>query len=116
MERIARLVKNSELSRQVLSDEDLAQAVWPAAVGKAIASHTSRVRLVRSTLVVEVEDALWQQQLYRLSAQILHRLRTITGDDGITELEFRIGIPKIQPRREEGRVPALEHGKARFGN
>ena len=81
MERAARLIKNSKLSRQLLSDEDLARAVWPSVVGKAIAAHTSRIKLVRSTLVVEVEDAIWQQQLYRLTAQILDRLRKLTDID-----------------------------------
>ena len=101
MERAARLIKNSKLSRQVLTEDDLARAVWPAAVGRAIAAHTSRIKLVRATLVVEVEDGIWQQQLYRLSSQILDRLRKLTGSDSIQDLEFRIAIPRRQPQRVE---------------
>src|SRR5205823_14800353 len=101
MERAARLIKNSKLSRQVLTEDDLARALWPAAVGKAIAAHTSRIKLVRATLVVEVEDAIWQQQLYRLSSQILDRLRKLTGSDSIKEIEFRIAIPRREPQRVE---------------
>lgn len=106
MERAARLIKNSKLSRQVLTEDDLACAVWPAAVGKAIATHTSRIKLVRSTLVVEVEDGIWQQQLYRLSSQILDRLRKLTGSDTIQDLEFRIAIPRRQPQRVESQQAA----------
>jgi predicted nucleic acid-binding Zn ribbon protein len=101
MERAARLIKNSKLSRQVLTEDDLARAVWPAAVGKAIAAHTDRIKLVRSTLVVEVEDAIWQRQLHQLSSQILQRLRKLTGSDSIQDLEFRIAIPRRQPQRVE---------------
>src|SRR5690348_3126469 len=101
MERAARLIKNSKLSRQVLTEDDLACAVWPAAVGKAIAGHTVRIKLVRTTLVVEVEDAIWQRQLHQLSAQILDRLRKLTGSNSIQDLEFRIAIPRRQPQRVE---------------
>jgi predicted nucleic acid-binding Zn ribbon protein len=107
MERAARLIKNSKLSRQVLSEDDLARAVWPVAVGKAIAAHTARIKLVRSTLVVEVEDAIWQRQLHQLSAQILDRLRKLTGSDSIQELEFRIAIPRRQPQRVENQRTEL---------
>jgi predicted nucleic acid-binding Zn ribbon protein len=106
MERAARLIEKSKLSRQVLSEDDLARAVWPAAVGKAIAAHTSRIKLVRSTLVIEVEDGIWQQQLYRLSSQILDRLRKLTGSDSIQDLEFRIAIPRRQPQRVESQEVA----------
>ena len=59
-------------------------------MGKAIAAHTSRLTLVRTTLVVEVEDAIWQKQLFTLRGQILDRLRRVTGSDVVQDLEFRI--------------------------
>jgi len=104
MERAARLIKNNKLSQTIFSGDDLARAVWPTAVGKAIAAHTSRLKMVRTTLVVEVEDALWQRQLYPLTSQILQRLNKITGSDAIQEIEFRIGIPRRQPQRAEARA------------
>ena len=108
MERVARLLKNNKITRKILADEDLVCAAWPAAVGKAIASHTSRVRLVRSTLVVEVEDATWQQQLYRLRTQIVDRLCKFTGSDSIKDVEFRIAVPRIQPQRETVKAAGSE--------
>lgn len=107
MERAARLIKNSKASRQVLSEDDFARAVWPAVVGKSIAAHTARVKLVRTTLVVEVEDGIWQQQLYRLSSQILERLRKLTGSDSVEAVEFRIAIPRRQPQRVESQESPL---------
>jgi predicted nucleic acid-binding Zn ribbon protein len=107
MERAAKIIKKNKHSRQVMSDEDIARAVWPAAVGKAIASHTSRLKLVRNKLVIEVEDAIWQRQLHTLSIQIIGRLRTLTGSDAIEELEFRIGVPRREAQRAESLAPGL---------
>ncbi|MFL6350702.1 MAG: DUF721 domain-containing protein [Bryobacteraceae bacterium] len=107
MERAARLIKRSKLSSQVLSQDDLASAVWPAAVGKNIAAHTVRIKVVRTTLVVEVEDAIWQRQLHQLSAQILDRLRKLTGSDSIHDVEFRIAIPRRQAQRESHKTIPL---------
>jgi hypothetical protein len=107
MERAARLIKNKTVSREIVSDEDIVRGVWPTAVGKTIANHTSRLRLVRSNLVVEVEDAIWQRQLYGLSRQILDRVQKLTGSVAVEEIEFRIGIPRREPQRADTRRAAL---------
>jgi predicted nucleic acid-binding Zn ribbon protein len=99
MERAARLIKNNKFSQRVFTDDDFARAIWPEAVGKAIAAHTVRLKLVRTTLVVEVEDVIWQKQLHLLTRQILDRLRKVTGSSTIEDLEFRIAIPRRQPQR-----------------
>lgn len=101
MERAARLIKNNKLSSGIFKDDDLARAIWPAAVGKAIAAHTLRVKLVRTTLVVEVEDAIWQRQLFPLSRQIVDRICKVTGSGLVRDVEFRIAIPRRQPARAE---------------
>jgi hypothetical protein len=104
MERAAHLIQKNKLSKKVFSEEDLTRAVWPAAVGKAIAAHTSRLTLVRGTLVVEVEDAIWQRQLFTLRGQILSRLQRVTGSTTLVEdLEFRIALKRRQPQRAETR-------------
>jgi predicted nucleic acid-binding Zn ribbon protein len=110
MERAARLFNNKRLSREIMTDEDVARAAWPTAVGKAIAAHTSRVKLVRNTLVVEVEDAIWQKQLHTLSRQILDRLCRFMGSTVVSDLEFRIGVPRRAPQREESRTGELFTG------
>jgi predicted nucleic acid-binding Zn ribbon protein len=103
MERAARLIKTNKLSKKVFSEEDLARAVWPAAVGKAIAAHTSRITLVRNTLVVEVEDTIWQKQLFGLRGQILDRLRSVTASEVVEDIEFRVAVKRRQPQRAESR-------------
>jgi len=107
MERAAQLIKNKKLSRELVSDEDIVRAVWPTAVGKKIADHTSRLKLVRHNLVVEVEDATWQRQLHGLSRQIVDRIQKLTGSDAVQEIEFRIGVPRRQPQRAETRDTGL---------
>src|SRR5215471_2594813 len=68
MERASSLVR--KLSASMITSEELALAAWPDAVGKRIAAHTRAAKLVRTRLVVEVEDAVWQRQLFSLSRQI----------------------------------------------
>jgi hypothetical protein len=104
MERAARLIKNKKVSHELVSDEEIVRAVWPAAVGRKIADRTSRLKLVRRNLVVEVEDAVWQRQLYGLSRQIIDRIQKLTGSDAVQEIEFRIGIPRREPQRAETRT------------
>ncbi len=103
MERAARLIRKNKLSNEIFTDEDLNRALWPAAVGKAIAAHTSRIKLVRTTLVVEVQDAIWQKQLFPLTAQIIERIRKVSGSDVVRDLEFRIAVPRRQPTRATAR-------------
>ena len=107
MERAARLIKSKKVSREIFGDEDMVRAVWSSAVGKAITAHTSRLKLVRTTLVVEVEDAIWQRQLHSLSGQILARVRKLTGNDAVLDVEFRIGIPRREVQHAATRQPAL---------
>jgi hypothetical protein len=109
MERAARLIQNNKLSKKVFSEEDLARAAWPAAVGKAIAAHTWRLTLVRQTLVVEVEDAVWQKQLFTLRGQILERLRRLTASDVVQEVEFRIALKRRQPQHAATREGSQVH-------
>jgi hypothetical protein len=99
MERAARVLRKGKQSKTILDDSQAVQAVWPSAVGKAIARHVSRLRLVRSTLVVEVEDLVWQRQLRTLEGQILDRIRRLLPDLAITDMEFRIGVPRREVQR-----------------
>jgi hypothetical protein len=101
MERIGRAVAQLKLSNHGVTDEKLARAAWAAAVGKKIANRTKAVALVRNRLVVEVEDQLWQRNLFGLRQQVLRRLDEVLGRRVVEELEFRIAVPRLQPARAE---------------
>ena len=105
MERIGRAVAQLKLSKHGVTEEQLAVAAWAPAVGKKIANRTRAVALVRNRLVIEVEDQLWQRNLFGLRQQILRRLEDVLGQALVGELEFRIAVPRRQPVRAETLLP-----------
>lgn len=106
MERAGRVLAKLKLARHGVADEQLACAAWPVAVGKTIARRTTAVNLVRSRLVIQVEDATWQRQLWSLRGQILSRLAEALGRTVVEQLEFRIAVPQRKPVQQEV-APAL---------
>ena len=100
MERAGKLLGQSKLAARCLTDEQLAVASWPAAVGKKIAARTKAARLVRERLVVEVNDVIWQKQLYSLRAQILARFDKVLGPGFVSALEFKVVPPRRLPSVE----------------
>src|ERR1700689_436363 len=107
MERAGKALAKLKLS-DAISPDQLAFAAWPAAVGKRIAVHACPKALVRGSLVVEVEDAIWQRQLFHLRFNILAKLTEVLGSGIITDLEFRIASAN-PPRRPP--QSAQSHGK-----
>jgi|SRR5579862_7205704 len=110
MERAGKALAKLNLSPAIAADE-LAFAAWTAAVGKRIARHAPAKALVRGRLVVEAEDAIWQQQLFHLRFDILAKLSEVLGGGIVTDLEFRIAKPTRRPPQSaqshaENRPPA----------
>jgi hypothetical protein len=106
MERAGSALAKLQLKEHGVTDEQLARAAWAPAVGKKIANRTKAVSLVRSRLVVEVEDQLWQRNLFGLRGQIVRRLEQVLGRAIVEQLEFRVAVPRIQPARAESLVAA----------
>jgi hypothetical protein len=97
MERAGKIlakIKNSD----TISPEELARAAWLVTVGKRIAAKASPKALVRGSLIVEVEDAIWQKQLFHLRFDILAKLTSVIGGGIVTGLEFRIATPRRPPQ------------------
>jgi hypothetical protein len=97
MERAGKIlakIKNSD----TIPPEELARAAWLATVGKRIAAKASAKALVRGSLIVEVEDAIWQKQLFHLRFDILAKLTSVIGGGIVTGLEFRIATPRRPPQ------------------
>src|ERR1039457_7042158 len=99
MERASKLIRGLTLPGGTLSMEELACAAWPDAVGKRIAGHTRAARLVRTRLVVEVEDHTWQRQLCWLARQIRRSLERGLGGGLVDALECRVGRRRREPQR-----------------
>jgi hypothetical protein len=100
MERASRLIRALRLPGDTLNLEELACAAWPAAVGRRIAVHARAARMVRTRLVVEVEDAVWQRQLFALSGQILRNIEKSIGPGVVEDIQFRVAPRKREPQRE----------------
>ncbi len=107
MERASKLIRKLALPGESFSGEQLACAAWPAAVGKKIAAHTRAAKLVRARLVVEVEDHIWQRQLFTLTPQILGSLEKNIGRGVVEDLEFRVVPRRREPQRAVAAEPAL---------
>jgi len=112
MERASKLIRGLTLPGGTLSMEELACAAWADAVGKKIAGHTRAARLVRTRLVVEVEDHTWQRQLFSLTRQILRNLERGVGSGLVDDLEFRVVPRRREPQRAIEAVPALHADEA----
>ena len=107
MERAGKVLAKLKLSAAISADQ-LAFAAWPAAVGERIAVHAAPKALVRGSLVVEVEDAIWQKQLFHLRFDILAKLTEVLGSGIVTDLEFRLAgaVPRRPPQS------ALSHSES----
>jgi len=104
MERASRLI--GKLTGPIDVD-DLARAAWPLAVGKKVAARTRPTRMVRTRLIVEVEDPIWKKQLFGLTKQILTNLERHLGQGIVEDLEFRVMPPRRDAQRAEVAQPAL---------
>ena len=105
MERASKVIRGLRLPGGTLSGEELACAVWPQAVGKRIAAHTRAARMVRTRLLVEVEDVSWQRQLNSLSRHIVCNLEQTLGKGLVEEIEFRVVPRRREPQRATDAAP-----------
>ena len=105
MERAAKSFAKLKLDAAI-SQEDLARAAWPAAVGRRIAAHASAKAVVRVRMIVEVDDAVWQKQLFHLRFQILAKLRESVDPQIVNDIEFRIATPRRPPQSAQSISPS----------
>jgi hypothetical protein len=107
MERASKLIRGLGLPGDTITTEQLACAAWPNAVGKKVAHHTRAARMVRTRLIVEVEDIVWQRQLFALTGQILRNIEKHIGPGVVGDLEFRIVPRRREPQRETAAAAPL---------
>jgi Dna[CI] antecedent DciA-like protein len=106
MERASRLFGKMKFPGDSVSSEELVCAAWSATVGKRIARHARAERLVRTKLIVGVDDAVRQRQLFTMSRIILAKLAESVGADLVDDVEFRIAPQRRGPQRAERSSPA----------
>jgi predicted nucleic acid-binding Zn ribbon protein len=108
MERASTLIGKLTRGGGPIDIDDLARAAWPLAVGKKVAARTRPARMVRTRLIVEVEDPIWKKQLFTLSRQILANLERHLGTGIVEDLEFRV----MPARRDAQRAAVAQPAQA----
>jgi len=110
MDQASRILARSLLGdSDIVSRESVACRAWKRAVGPKLAKRTKAMKLVRETLVVEVEDEIWRNNLWGFRKQILSNLEKAVGPGLVRDVEFRV----MPPRREAERAAfALGHPQA----
>lgn len=108
MDQASRIIAQWTGVSDVIGHERIAVGAWKKAVGKKIALRTRALKLVRTTLVVEVEDEIWRKNLWSLRYQILRNLEKALGPKIVTGVELRVMPPRFGPQREVEASLALE--------
>ncbi len=108
MERAGRLVRKMKVSPGITDPETRAQMAWRVAAGKYTALKTRATNLVRGTLVVEVEDMVWQRQLNAIRPHLLRNLHKELGEALVTEIDFRPMPRRLAPQRAETARPSVD--------
>src|SRR6266851_429031 len=99
MERASRLIGKMDFLGCSVSGEQLICAAWSATVGARIARHARAERLVRTKLIVGVDDAVWQRQLLSMSRIIVSKLTESVGEGVVDQVEFRVAPQRRGPQR-----------------
>lgn len=88
--------------------EMAAKIAWTRAVGEGLRQQAVPLRFSGQTLVVGVADAIWQNQLRSMRAELLGQVNRLLGRHMIKSLEFRIDpgsivrTPPTEPARRAG--------------
>lgn len=107
MERASRIFGGLTAPQRPLTNEQIAVSAWPKAVGKRIAKYSRASKLVRTRLVVEVEDQTWQQNLYVMTHYVLKNVVRAIGPGIVEEIEFRVMPRRREPQRAMAATAAL---------
>jgi hypothetical protein len=112
MDQAGRIIAGMKGAAAIASPERIACGAWKRAVGKRLAGRTKPVKLVRDRLVVEVEDEIWRESLWKLRYQILRNIEREIGPEIVSDLTFVVAPPRREPQRETSAVPALAQDEA----
>src|SRR6185437_14186452 len=100
MDQAGRIIAGMKGAAAVISPERIACGVWKRAVGKRLAARTRAVKLVRDRLVIEVDDEIWRESLWKLRFQILRNIEKEIGKEIVSDLQFVVAPPRREPQRE----------------
>ncbi len=105
MERAGALIGKLKLPAAIADPETRVRAAWAMAAGKKIARYTHATILVRDTLVVKVEDMVWQRQLATLRPILVHNLNKTLGEAMVADIDFRPMPARRKPQMAQAARP-----------
>lgn len=79
--------------------ETAARIAWTRAAGEGLRPHAVPFRLFRKTLIVAVDDVLWQKQLRTMAAELVFRINRLLGRPIVDFIEFRVDPATINRAR-----------------
>ena len=100
------VIEAAGASEEVL--EAACLGAWKHAVGETLSTRAQAESLRHQTLVVAVEDKVWQRQLEQMRDQFLFRLNKVLGRRVVEVIEFRIAPEKFVVQK-----PVADKGTAR---
>lgn len=81
-------------------------SAWKVATGQTLSQHAVARELKAETLVVLVEDTVWQKQLEQMSPQIRWRVNSMLGQEMVKTIDFRIDAALFAERRQQAKPTA----------
>jgi hypothetical protein len=70
--------------------EAAAIAAWKYSAGEGLRQHAIATKLDGNTLVIEVRDAIWQNQLATMKRHLISRVNSTLGQSLVINIELRI--------------------------
>ena len=101
MERAGQVLGKLKLAKQGVSDEELARSAWPAAVGKKIALRTRASVWCGPGWSLKSKMRFGSASCGLCKDRFSKASRRCSVVISSTELEFRIGVPRMKPTRAE---------------
>ena len=76
--------------------EERVLLAWSLACGTRVAARTQAAQFTGKSLLVQVPDAAWRQQLQQMTPQYVQALRAMSGEE-IESIRFVVGTNVTQP-------------------
>jgi hypothetical protein len=94
---IPRVLRGMDIDRKLKNWQAVEK--WESVVGQNIARHAHAVSVDSENLLVEVDNPVWQSQLFLMKSEILKKIRKY--DVRIKDIRFRISNRPMTRRSDE---------------
>lgn len=81
-------------------------SAWKVTTGDTLSQRAIATEFKNETLIVLVEDAVWQKQLEQMRPQLMWRVNSMLGEPLVKAIEFRIEVAAFGERRQNAEVRA----------